>query len=132
MFAGIALSAVFRVSDESAGQRLRCQRCRAVIPEFDDLEEMDVKPARRRRSKTRPRREVGNVEQPLPWMDVAGISIAVLLLLVMVLFLKRGSSNSSTESPTEWTSNPALTATLDREVNLNGYSIRPPHAWSRP
>ena len=114
--------AAFRVPDEKAGKKIRCKQCSAVIVAEDDLIELEADDRSvRRRSSSRPRRVARDSKQP-PWMVIAGIGGAVLLLLLIVVFVSGGSSSSSRE----WTGDPAFAGMLDREVNLNGYAIRPP------
>lgn len=116
--------AAFRVPDEKAGKKIRCKHCSAVIVVVDDLEVLDDEPVRRL-SNARQRRGSRKTKQP-PWMAIAGISAAVIVLVLIAFFLRGGLTGSSRE----WVSDPAVVAMLDREVNLNGYSIQPPRGWT--
>ncbi len=116
---------VCRVSDEKAGKKIRCKQCGAVNLVVDDLEVIDETPVRRVSGDRQRRRTTRAAKQP-PWMAISGASAAVLLLVLIVVFL-RGTSSSSSR---EWVSDPVGVAMLDREVNLNGYAIRPPRGWT--
>ncbi len=116
--------AVFRLSDEKAGKKIRCRDCGTVIPVIDELVERGAedRPVRRV-SGTRQRRPSRHTQQP-PWIAIGGISAAVLVV-VLIVFVVGGLSGSSTE----WVADPVVAAMLGNEVNLNGYVIRPPRGW---
>ncbi|MFM9966247.1 MAG: MJ0042-type zinc finger domain-containing protein [Planctomycetaceae bacterium] len=117
--------AVSRVPDEKAGKKVRCKQCSAVIVAVDDLDVLIESPVRRSVGGRQRRGGERSAKQP-PWVIIGGIAGAVLLLVVLVIAMNGGGANATRE----WVGDPVAVGMLDREVNLNGYAIRPPRDWT--
>lgn len=115
---------VYHVSDDKFGKKIRCRQCGAIVPITDDSMANADEVSVRRPKSTRQRKQSKNSNQT-PWLLIGGITAAVVLVIAVAVSLIGGSLRSNSG----WVSDPLLEATLDREVNLNGYAIRPPRDW---
>lgn len=115
---------VYHVSDDKLGKKIRCRQCGAIVPITDDSTLFEEAAPVRRSKTNRPRRVSKSADQT-PWLLIGGITAAIVLVIAVVVSLIGGSSAPKSG----WVSDPQLEATLDREVNLNGYAVRPPRDW---
>lgn len=116
---------VYRVSDDKLGKKIRCRQCGAIVLISDDSADSDEDEVPVRRSVNKRTRKASRSSEQTPWLLISGITAAVVFVIGIAVLLISGNFVPKPG----WVNDPQLEATLDREVNLNGYAIRPPRDW---